>query len=261
MQSPIEEKRMTSILDFLFKIQIFDRQIKQNIVFQANCLVMFDTSIDFAPVSPFKLDHTDTIVLDLSAGNPELSEASHWDTATFDVWLKNKLASLQKKAAIGGYLEKRGIYRRSEHFGSETEARNIHLGIDIWAEAGTPVFAPCDGKVHSFQNNNNFGDYGPTIILEHDIQGLTFYTLYGHLSLESLAGKTEGQMIRKGEQFADFGDFPINGDWSPHLHFQIILDLQGKRGDFFGVCQSSELDFYQKICPNPNFILQSNLIK
>ncbi|MCU0440560.1 MAG: peptidoglycan DD-metalloendopeptidase family protein [Raineya sp.] len=215
----------------------------------------------FAPVTPFKLDETDTIVLDLSASNTELSDAFNWDTATFDKWLKNTLVSHQKKAAIGGYLEKRGIYRRSEHFGSEVEARNIHLGIDIWAEAGTPIFAPYHGKIHSFQNNNNFGDYGPTIILEHTIEELTFYTLYGHLSLESLDGKTEGQTIEQGEQFADFGDFPINGDWSPHLHFQVILDLQGKKGDFFGVCEESQIEFYQKICPNSNFIIQSNLIK
>jgi murein DD-endopeptidase MepM/ murein hydrolase activator NlpD len=217
--------------------------------------------VSFASIVPFRLDETDTFLLDLSAENTDLKDAAHWQTSHFDQWLKQLLNSRQKKAAIGGYLEKRNIYRRSEHFGSETQARNIHLGVDIWAEAGTPIFAPYRGTIHSFQNNNHFGDYGPTIILEHQIEGFMFYTLYGHLSLESLNGKTEGQPVERGEPFADFGDFPINGDWSPHVHFQIILDLQGKKGDFFGVCEESQVEFYQKICPNPNFILQSSLLK
>lgn len=214
------------------------------------------SQILFAPIVPFTLEKSDTILLDLSVDNLELDKVSLWETKKFDTWLKRFLKKHKKKAAIGGYLENRRIYQRSPHF----EGRSIHLGVDIWAEAGTPVFAPFDAVVHSFQNNTAWGDYGPTIILEHQIDEIHFYTLYGHLSLSSLEGLYEGKNIEKGSQFAEFGDFPINGDWSPHLHFQIITDLLGKKGDFYGVCTPEEQEKFAKICPNPNLILQSSLL-
>ena len=210
----------------------------------------------FASIVPFRLDETDTIALDLSVNNTALDQINLWDTQTFDYWLKNFLQKNNKKAAIGGYLENRRIYRRSKHF----EGRSIHLGVDIWAEAGTPVFAPTDAKVHSFQNNTAWGDYGPTIILEHCVAGSIFYTLYGHLSLHSLKGLYEGKELTRGSQFAEFGNFTENGDWSPHLHFQVITDLLGKKGDFYGVCSPQEQEKFAQICPNPNLILKSPLL-
>jgi murein DD-endopeptidase MepM/ murein hydrolase activator NlpD len=117
-----------------------------------------------------------------------------------------------------------------------------------------------EALVHSFQNNTAWSDYGPTIILEHSLSNQRFFTLYGHLSLESLEGLYEGKRIEKGEKIAEFGNYPINGDWSPHLHFQIILDLLGKKGDFFGVCTPQEQEVFAKICPNPNLILRSELL-
>jgi len=80
------------------------------------------------------------------------------------------------------------------------------LGIDITAIAGTEIFAPLEGSVHSFQNNSSFGDYGPTIILEHNLDGEIFYTLYGHLSLNSLDELSEGKEIKKGQKIAELGD-------------------------------------------------------
>lgn len=210
----------------------------------------------FAPIVPFLLEEADTMLLDLSVENPALDKVNLWETKAFDLWLKERLQNNHKQAAIGGYLENRRIYQRSEHF----EGRSIHLGIDIWAEAGTPIYSPAQARVHSFQNNTAWGDYGPTIILEHKIQKTCFYTLYGHLSLHSLEGLYEGKEIAKGSQFAEFGDFPINGDWSPHLHFQIITDLLGRKGDFYGVCTPQEKEEFATICPNPNLILKSPLL-
>jgi murein DD-endopeptidase MepM/ murein hydrolase activator NlpD len=213
-------------------------------------------NFSFAPIVPFSLDRNDTLLLDLSVSNKELEQVNLWQTTAFNQWLKNLLHQHKKKTAIGGYLENRRIYQRSQHF----EGRSIHLGIDIWAEAGTPIFAPLEALVHSFQNNTAWSDYGPTIILEHSLSNQRFFTLYGHLSLESLEGLYEGKRIEKGEKIAEFGNYPINGDWSPHLHFQIILDLLGKKGDFFGVCTPQEQEVFAKICPNPNLILRSELL-
>lgn len=209
----------------------------------------------FAPVVPFDWQHDNVLVLDFSSQNPDLQYLDVSNTAILNDYVFKKLATANAVAGVGGYDEHRVIYRRSQHFQQTEEPRCIHLGIDIWAEAGTPVFSPLPGKVHSFKFNNNFGDYGPTIILEHEIEGQKLFSLYGHLSLESLTDLYIGKSIAAGQQIATFGDFPINGDWPPHLHFQLMTDMLGLVGDFPGVCSISEREKFLSICPNPNLIL------
>ena len=151
----------------------------------------------------------------------------------------------------------RTIYKRSSHFNlNVATARNIHIGADLWCKANAPVFAPLDATLHSFKNNTNFGDYGPTIILKHHIKGVEFYTLYGHLSLTSIKNLKVNQVFKQGEQLGTLGDATVNGDYPPHLHFQIIKDLQGFIGDYPGVCSKADLEFYLKNCPDPNLLLK-----
>jgi len=160
----------------------------------------------------------------------------------------------------GGYMETRGIYESAVFKTDGEEPRKLHLGVDLFAPAGVVVRAPLDGRVHSFQVNDGDLDYGPTIILQHDVGGgLTFWTLYGHLNLDSLAGLREGDAIACGAAFATLGDATINGGWAPHLHFQIMLDLQGRAGDFPGVCKVSERGAWAAICPSPYQLLGLNL--
>ena len=139
---------------------------------------------------------------------------------------------------------------------SAAEPRRLHLGVDIWGPAGTKVMAPLGGIVHSFAFNNNDSDYGATIILTHHLDGIGFHTLYGHLSLNSLKNLYEGQPVTKGEVIAEFGMRFENGNWPPHLHFQIIADMQGWRGDYPGVCRFSERMQWLAACPDPNIILK-----
>jgi murein DD-endopeptidase MepM/ murein hydrolase activator NlpD len=160
---------------------------------------------------------------DFSANNTELDIATVTDGGKFSIWVNNKLQEGHYRYGIGGYMEHRTIYARSRHFDTGDEPRRLHLGIDIWGNAGTPVYAPLAGKVHSFKDNDSFGDYGPTIILQHDLDGLKLYSLYGHLSRESLIGLSVGQQIHKNQQIASFGSMGENGQWPPHLHFQLIL--------------------------------------
>ncbi|MBI4363426.1 MAG: peptidoglycan DD-metalloendopeptidase family protein [Candidatus Doudnabacteria bacterium] len=148
------------------------------------------------------------------------------------------------------------MYRHSQLFNDEQEPRSVHLAMDLWVPQGTPVFSPLPGRVHSFQNNDHLGDYGPTIILEHELQGLKFFTLYGHLSRVSLVNLKTSETIRSGQQIAKLGSQNENGSWPPHLHFQIISDMMGKKGDFPGVASISEKDYYLGICPDPNLILR-----
>jgi murein DD-endopeptidase MepM/ murein hydrolase activator NlpD len=109
--------------------------------------------------------------------------------------------------------------------------------------------------IHSFAYNDHFGDYGATIILQHQLDMINFYTLYGHLSLRDIERIRVGQFITRGENFAHFGPWEENGNWPPHLHFQVILDMGNLEGDYPGVCKLSESGKYLKNCPDPDLIL------
>ena len=196
------------------------------------------------------------IPIDLSESNQILNSVDVSSSSKLEVFVNSHIKKHEALVAFGGYLEVRNIYKRSNHFNSQIEQeRNIHLGIDLWCDADTPIYAPLDGVVHSFKNNTNFGDYGPTIILKHHISGVEFYTLYGHLSLVSIQDLVVGKPFKQDEKMATLGDASINGDYPPHLHFQIIKDIQGCTGDYPGVCGKMDLEFYSKNCPDPSLLL------
>lgn len=195
--------------------------------------------------------------LDFTAGNSDLLTRDLSETADFSNYVFGEMLSENTFNGIGGYAEDRVIYRHRKHFNANAEKpRSIHLGVDIWAEPGTPLYAPLDATVHSFAFNDHYGDYGPTIILTHELAGTTFFTLYGHLSLGSLEGLYDGKSIREGERFASIGPYPENGDWPPHLHFQVIRDMGSYRGDFPGVCNAADQEYYLNLCPDPELILR-----
>ena len=197
------------------------------------------------------------VPLDLSISNASLTKNNLNTAADYAIYINRHLEKFRGKVAYGGYLEHRNLYKRSTVFkNTETEERNIHIGLDLWIAAGTKVLAALDGSVHSFQNNNNFGDYGPTILLKHVLNNHVFYTLYGHLSLESLTHLKIGQKISKGETIATLGTSEVNGDYAPHLHFQIIKNIGNHNGDYPGVCSKNDVPYYQENCPDPTILLK-----
>lgn len=198
------------------------------------------------------LRNSKTMQLDFTKRNRALQQIDLTNTAAFDRWLFDDV--LQGKVGIGGFMEDRIVYRRSAHYAGE-EARSVHLGIDLWTAVGTPVHAPWEGTIHSFRDNEGFGNYGPTIIMEHMVAKQTFYTLYGHLSRASLT-LAVGQTISKNERVGDIGTYPENGDWPPHLHFQVMTDSLGWVGDFPGVVAPSQQGYYAKICMDPAFLIR-----
>ena len=211
----------------------------------------------FVPVLPtFTLATTHVVPLDFTAANPLLVHPERLrDTFVFDAVVDELLTAQHASVGIGGYLENRVIYRRSPHFEAATEPRSLHLGIDVWVLAGTPVAAPLAGVVHSLADNDNFGDYGPTIILQHELEGVTFFSLYGHLTRTDLPGLAPGQAVAAGQVIAHVGPHPENGDWPPHLHFQLMADMQGRWGDFPGVAPLSERAYWTALCPDPMLVL------
>lgn len=181
------------------------------------------------------------------------------DAAEVENYIEEQRKLFNAKVAFGGYLEKRNLYQRSTHFkNNNSNERNIHIGMDLWTPAGTAIICPLDGWIHSFKNNTAVGDYGPTLILKHQLENDTFYTLYGHLSLESIGNLKMGMHFKKGQQLAVLGNPTENGDYAPHLHFQIIKNIGDYFGDYPGVCSQLDLDFYKENCPDPNLLLNIN---
>ncbi len=208
----------------------------------------------FHAVVPFNTGSEGLLLLDFTHKNKELTEDILNNTERFSEYIKLKLETANALYGIGGYDEHRTIYKRSSVFDGE-EPRRLHLGVDIWGEEGTPVYAPLEGVVHSFAFNDAYGNYGGTLILQHELDGMIFHSLYGHLSLHSIENKKEGQAIEKGEWIAAFGEPAENGHWPPHLHFQLIIDMQGWKGDYPGVCKYSERENYLANCADPDLIL------
>ena len=214
----------------------------------------------FASVVPFDAGKTKLLEMDFTEKNVELTEEILSDTNRFSKYVNNRLSMADATYGIGGYAEHRTIYSRSRLFdGREAEEpRRLHLGIDIWGKPHVAVMSPMEGIVHSFAMNDSPGDYGATIILTHILDGMSFYTLYGHLSLNSLKNMQEGNRIRKGEVFAEFGVPFENGQWPPHLHFQLIADMEGRKGDYPGVCKYSERERWLRNSPNPESVAFPN---
>ena len=198
------------------------------------------------------------ISIDLSKDNSALQDFDTSCSQSWTTYINQYLQTRNKLIAFGGYLEIRSIYSRSTHFESKNslDSRNIHLGVDLWCAAETPVLAAFDGVVHSFQNNTNHGDYGPTLIIKHSIKDVIFYTLYGHLSEASIGGLVKNTTISKGQVIGFLGDAEVNGDYAPHLHFQIIKDIDDYEGDYPGVSSQNDIVFYSANCPDPNLVLK-----
>jgi murein DD-endopeptidase MepM/ murein hydrolase activator NlpD len=234
-------------------------------------VILQDHQPGFHQVVPFHAEKDQLLLMDFTKNNKEISEELVNDTHRFAGYINEKLRSASAKFGIGGYNEYRELYSRSRVFDSdspstawgkgEAEPRRLHLGIDIWGRPYTAVMSPCDGIVHSFAFNNQFGDYGATLVLSHNIEEVSFHTLYGHLSLNSIKNFREGEHVRKGDIIGEFGIPMENGQWPPHLHFQVIVDMEvpkaiGRGGDYPGVCRLSEKEEFLNNCPDPDLILQ-----
>ena len=222
----------------------------------------FHSKVDLATMFP-TVEKESLVCVDLSVQSTLLGNRAEYED--YDL-MSFKLSQFQKKnpksIVAGGYLEVRPFYT-TEVYRSEGNSgynyRNTHLGVDFWLPAGTAIHSPYDGTVIAVHDNDSDKDYGPTIILEYTFNGQCFYALYGHLSKESLNGISIGQKVKRGEKIASIGDVAENGNWIPHLHFQLMLDLIGNTTDFPGTCTWSEKNVWSGICPNPLSIFQSSV--
>ena len=172
----------------------------------------------------------------------------------FDAWFAAKAVPY----GLGSYGEKRSVYATDQFADSASpERRTLHLGIDVFAPAMTPVHAPLPGKVAFLTYNADPLDYGHTLIVEHEADGIRFHTLYGHLAGTLPTLLAIGDQVSAGQVIAHLGDWHENGGWAAHIHFQIMADmLEQTGGNFFGVGHESLWDVWQSVCPDPNLILR-----
>ena len=212
----------------------------------------------FHNVVPFDYAHDKLLRLDFTLANTNLTDTLINDERLFNNYITQKLKNASALYGIGGYEENRFIYGKSKVFDATKageEPRRLHLGVDIWAPAGTPVFAFMGGMIHSFAFNNQPGDYGATLILLHQLDGISFYSLYGHISLKDINNIHAGEYVSRGQRIAHIGTPDENGNWPPHLHFQLIHNIEMKHGDYPGVCAFNEKDKYLHNCPDPDLVL------
>ncbi|GAA4280697.1 aminotransferase class III-fold pyridoxal phosphate-dependent enzyme [Gaetbulibacter aestuarii] len=203
--------------------------------------------------------------LDLSVSSTWIGHQSNFNDLDF---FQYKIDALQKdhpdKIIAGGYLEPRPLYTSTSYdkignYGRES--RTIHLGIDYWLNAQTPVHALFDGQVVIVTNDAGYKEYGGLIVLKHQLNDLEFYTLYGHLSVASVDTLTIGDTIKKGDAIGKLGNPEENGCWAPHLHFQIMLSLLDYKLDFPGVAYANQIHVWKSICPDPNVLFKDSALQ
>jgi len=208
-----------------------------------------------ASVIPFDLTSGKVVVFDFTGANRELSHLDINDVSGFTEYLFESIAGAETPVGIGRYDEDRVLYRHSPLFDGTAERRSIHIGIDLFVVEGTEILSPLPATVRSAADNSGLGNYGPTVILRHQLDGIEFHTLYGHLNRASLDRLEPGDEISAGDQVGAVGDLQENGSWPPHLHFQIITEALGEEADYPGVAAPSERERFLDLCPDPNFIL------
>ena len=103
-------------------------------------------------------------------------------------------------------------------YGNIRESKDItlqHLGVDIDAPTGTPVYAVNDGAIRFSEDLIN---YGKTIIIDH---GFGIYSLYLHLDMFKTLS---GERVKQG----DIIGFSGNTGYSivPHLHFSMKVNRE-----------------------------------
>ncbi|HVF88984.1 MAG TPA: M23 family metallopeptidase [Blastocatellia bacterium] len=123
-----------------------------------------------------------------------------------------RLASIPAGLPINGYVTD-GFGIRSNPFSGES--REVHEGLDIAADFGTPVSSTADGLVIWAAPH---GGYGNLVIVFHS-NGIT--TRYGHLSKITVE---PGQRVKRGEQVGHVGS--TGRSTGPHVHYEIRVNDQ-----------------------------------
>lgn len=114
-------------------------------------------------------------------------------------------------APVQGYFS-RGFGTGIDPF---TGLNQMHQGIDLAADKGTPIYAPADGKISSITVNSNLGN----LVEINHLYG--YKTFYGHLALVKVH---TGQTVKRGDLIGTVGNTGYST--GPHLHYEIHFHNQ-----------------------------------
>ncbi|BDU11458.1 hypothetical protein AINA4_13790 [Aurantimicrobium sp. INA4] len=95
---------------------------------------------------------------------------------------------------------------------------SLHAGIDFEGETGTPIYSVADGIVKAAQPSPN-NSLGVCVIIAHNVNGVQFDTLYGHLSRLDVG---VGQGVGAGQVIGAVGS--TGNSTGSHLHFEVHVN-------------------------------------
>ncbi len=205
-------------------------------------------------IPPISISGKTVTWLDLSLDSLEFGHVSKFESLSkFEKTIARYLEDQNAQIGLGGYGEVRAFYSSDAYHvqGNQgTQSRTVHLGLDIWSPFGTSIISPLSGTIYATANHQQDRDYGGMVILKHVVSDeLTFYTLYGHLAWSSIQHWKLNDLVKAGDKIAELGNKEENGQWPPHLHFQVMLDMLGWQDDFPGVAFHKEAAVWKSICP------------
>lgn len=229
---------------------------------QESQIVMWLSKQDqFHAVCDLPSSEEQMLLLDTSISSPYVNISEDYDVDKMSRSLNRALEDSNATTGIGRYDEYRLIYQSAAFEDVTGHKRTLHLGIDIFQPEGSNVYCPLDATVYSVANNNDEFDYGGTVILKHEFKSkadgeIVFFTLYGHLSPDSFSKLEAGAAIAAGSIIGRMGRPDQNGNWPPHVHFQIVTDMLEEEGTFVGVGSHAHREVWLSLCPDPNLILR-----
>jgi 4-aminobutyrate aminotransferase-like enzyme/Ser/Thr protein kinase RdoA (MazF antagonist) len=178
-----------------------------------------------------------------AAGQPEQAERLWRSIADKD----------SVELGIGPWGEDRPVYS-SDAFRSVLAAdrrRSLHLGLDLFARAGSNVRTPLDGTVVDLFETDLSLDYGHAVLLKHAPCGLTFYSLWGHLSAQTVRDRKVGERLKAGDVIGQLGGMHENGNWQPHVHIQLITYEPKQAADVIGAGEAGYGAVWRDLFPDP----------
>jgi len=137
--------------------------------------------------------------------------AASWDEANDSLVAKHaRLAATPSITPTQGFIS--SSFTRARWHPILERARP-HQGLDIAAQAGTPIKAPARGRVR-FAGQK--GQFGLTVEIDH---GYGYVTRFAHSS--RLLVKT-GQTVNRGDVIAEVGSTGLSV--APHLHYEVLVN-------------------------------------
>ncbi len=218
-QYKLLNNRLSKIQDVLLDIQKRDDNIYR-VIFETNPIPSSIRNVGLGGSDKYanlKGLTNSEIIIETSKKLDKISSQLYVQTKSFDEVMnlaKNKTLMM---ASIPAILPiKNGWKNIVSGFGKRIhpiyKTIQMHTGVDIAEEKGTPVYASGDGSVVELEGG--MSGYGINVVINH---GFSYQTMYAHLSKKIV--KT-GQKVKRGQLIGYVGSTGMS--IAPHLHYEVI---------------------------------------